>query len=143
VKSLEIKFADNKKELDKIILIRKTVFVEEQNVPLDLELDGLDDAAKHIIAYLGEKPVGCARLRINKKKAKLERVAILKDYRYKGFGSQIVNSVIDYCRNNNLREIYLHSRIDTTDFYKKLGFKTRGKVFLDAGIKHVEMFLNV
>ena len=142
MKGLEIKFVDDKKEFDKVIDIRKTVFVEEQNVPLDLEIDGLDSIAKHVIAYFNEEPVGCARLRIDER-VRLERVAVLKQYRYRGFGKQIVNYVLDYCKNNNLGKIYFHSRIDTVDFYKKLGFKIRGKKFFEAGIEHVEMFLKL
>ncbi|MDH7517909.1 MAG: GNAT family N-acetyltransferase [Candidatus Thermoplasmatota archaeon] len=141
MKKLEIKFVDNKKEFDKVIDIRKTVFVEEQNVPLDLELDGLDSTAKHIIAYLDKKPVGCARLRTDER-TRLERVAVLKHYRHQGFGKQIVKYIIEHCKNNsNISEIYLHSRIDTVGFYKKLGFKTRGRIFFEAGIEHAEMFL--
>lgn len=142
MKVLEIKFVDSKKEFNRVIDIRKTVFVEEQNVPLDLELDGLDSVSKHLIAYSDEEPVGCARLRINER-ARLERVAVLKQCRHRGFGKQIVNYVLDYCKNNNIYEIYLHSRIDTAGFYKKLGFKTRGKNFFEAGIEHIEMFLKL
>ena len=142
MKDLEVKFVDDEKEFEKVVDIRKTVFVEEQNVPLDLEIDGLDSISKHVIAYFCEEPVGCARLRIDQR-ARLERVVVLKQYRNRGFGKQIVEYVLDYCKNNNLDEIYFHSRIDTVGFYKKLGFKTRGKIFFEAGIEHIEMFLKL
>ena len=138
--SLVIKFVEKQDELDQVIEIRKKVFVEEQNVPLDLEVDGLDPEAKHIIAYLDSKPVGCARVRTNKH-AKLERIAIIKKNRGKGFGKQLTDFLIKYCKQEGFDEIHLHSQTYVADFYKKHGFEVRGDPFYEAGIEHVEMYL--
>jgi len=88
VNNLKIKIVKNQKEFDDVITIRKKVFIEEQNVPIDIEMDGLDDEAGHVIAYLDNKPIGCARIRTNSF-AKLERIAVMKDHRGKGFGRKI------------------------------------------------------
>lgn len=138
--NLKIKIVENQKEFDDVISIRKKVFIEEQNVPNDIEIDGLDDKSEHVIAYIEDKPVGCARIRINNF-AKLERIAVMKNYRDKGFGRKITEFLIDYCKQKNIDEIRLHAQLYTTDFYRKLGFRTRGKTFFEADIEHIEMYI--
>jgi len=142
VHALDIQMAKTKKELDQAIAIRKKVFIEEQNVPIDIEIDGLDDEAEHVIAYVGEEPIGCARIRFNTY-AKLERIAVMKDHRGKGFGRKITEFLIDYCKQKNVDEIRLHAQMYTADFYKKLGFLERGKTFFEADIEHIEMYMNI
>jgi predicted GNAT family N-acyltransferase len=139
VDKIKIRKVRNKSELNKAFKIRTTVFVEEQNVPLDLEIDGLDTEAEHFIFYLKDKPIGCARLRTDKDFAKLERIAIIIEYRCKGYGKQLTNFLIDYCKQKKYKEIRLHSQTNVLDFYKKLGFKPVGKNFFEAGIEHIEM----
>lgn len=143
VNPLKIKLVTNKEELEQTINIRKKVFIKEQNVPFDIEIDGLDKESKHFIAYLNDEPIGCARIRTNKKYAKLERIAIVKEQRGKGFGTKLTNFLIDYCKKQNFDEIILHSQKYVIDFYKKFGFKTRGKTFLEADIEHKEMHLEI
>ena len=132
--------AKTKKKLEQVIAIRKQVFVKEQKVPLDIELDGLDDKAEHVVAYLVGEPIGCARIRFNTY-AKLERIAILEKYRGRGFGRQLTDFLIEYCKQKDVDEVCLHSQTNVTDFYKKLGFKIRGKPFFEADIEHVEMYI--
>ena len=140
--NLEIRPVKNKKEFDHVIEIRKQVFVKEQNVSLDLEVDGLDSETEHFIAFFNERPIGCARIQTNKR-CKLERIAILKEHRNKGLGKELTKYLIKYCKNKNYNEIYLHSQTYISSFYKKLGFKERGCNFLEAGIEHVEMYLKI
>jgi len=140
VRTLNIQIAKTRKELDQVIAIRKQVFVKEQKVPLDIELDGLDDEAEHVIACLNGEPIGCARIRFDTY-AKLERIAIVEKYRGKGFGKQLTDFLIEYCKQKDVGEIRLHSQTYVTDFYKKLGFKIRGKSFFEAEIEHVEMYM--
>jgi predicted GNAT family N-acyltransferase len=118
------------------------VFIEEQNVPIDIEIDGLDDKSEHVIAYIEDKPVGCARIRINNF-AKLERIAVMRNYRDKGLGRKITEFLIDYCKQKNIDEIRLHAQLYTTDFYKRLGFIERGETFLEADIEHIEMYKKI
>jgi len=142
MRHLEIRLIKNQHELEQVFEIRKQAFVQEQDVPLELELDGLDDDADHVIVYYNEKPIGCARIRINEY-AKLERVAILKQYRNRGFGTQLMHYLIDYCKSKNITEIRLHSQTYVSDFYEKIGFITRGKPFFEAGIEHAEMYMKI
>ena len=141
--TLKIKLVKSKEDLEQTINIRKEVFIKEQNVPLDIEIDGLDLESEHFIAYLGKDPIGCARIRFNKKYARLERIAILKKHRCNGFGTELTKFLIDYCRKQNYGEIVIHSQNYVIDFYKKLGFKTRGETFLEADIEHKEMYLDL
>lgn len=133
----------SKNELNIVIYIRKKVFIEEQKVPLNIEIDGLDSEAEHFIAYLDDEPIGCARIRAENKHAKLERIAIIKEQRGKGFGTKLTIFLIDYCKQKNFQEIRLHSQTYVSGFYKKLDFKVIGKHFYEAGIEHVEMFMKI
>lgn len=139
----KIKLVKSKKEIDKAINIRKIVFVKEQKVPYEIEIDGLDPESKHFLAYYNNKPIGCARIRRNKTTAKLERIAILKEYRCKGYGTKLTNFLIEYCKTQDVEKISMHAQIQVIDFYKKFGFKTQGKMFLEANIKHKEMHLDL
>ena len=110
-----------------------------QNVPEELEIDGEDDSATQIIVLLGKKPIGCARIRMVDNKAKLERISILEAYRGKGYGKDLVKFLIKFCLDKKLKEIYMYAQYYLKTFYSTLGFKERGKVFDEAGIKHIEM----
>ncbi|MBU0527043.1 MAG: GNAT family N-acetyltransferase [Candidatus Micrarchaeota archaeon] len=140
METLVVKIARSKKDLQEVMRIRITVFVNEQKVPKHLEMDGLDGAAKHVIAIYGNTPVGCARIRFTRKKAKLERLAILKKFRGKGFGKLIMFYMVDYCKRQKSSEIIIHAQYYLKEFYENLDFKIRGQAFMEAGIKHIEMY---
>ncbi len=143
MKDLEIRLIKNKKELEEVFKVREVVFIKGQNCPRECEMDGLDDDAEHIIVKNRGKTIGCARVRFLENKAKLERIALLENYRGKGFGREIMNYLIKYCKGRKVEEIFLHSQVYVKDFYKKFGFKPRGKVFLEVGIEHIEMYMKV
>ena len=108
-------------------------------MPIHLEINGHDTHATHVIVSLNNKPIGCARIRSNTV-AKLERIAILTKYQQKGYGAQLMNYLITYCRERQVKEISLHSQTYIVDFYKKFGFNTRGTPFFEAGIEHIDMY---
>ncbi len=137
----KIKRVTTNKELQQVIDIRTKVFVEEQLVPYELEVDGLDDRAEHLIAYINNNPIGCARIRIIDGYAKLERLAVLKEYRGQGLGQQLTHFAIKYCKTKPVSEIRLHAQLSVAKFYENLGFKRHGKEFDEAGIRHIAMFL--
>jgi len=141
MRDLKVRLIKNKKELDEVLKIREVVFIKGQNCPRECEMDGLENEARHVIVKYKGKVIGCARIRFLENKAKLERIALLKDYRGKGFGREIMNYLIKYCRRKKVEEIFLHSQLYVKKFYEKFGFKPRGKSFLEAGIKHIEMYI--
>ena len=119
--------------------IRFKVFVEEQQVPPTLELDGLDETAVHILAESPEgTPVGTARLLLN---GQIGRMAVLKNYRRKGIGRLLLRSAISIAQSRKYKEVFLHAQLHAMSFYEENGFIARGENFEDAGITHREMFL--
>jgi len=143
MKKLQIKKVTSKNELEQVLQIRKKVFIEEQKVPVEIEMDEFDETAEHFIAYLDKEPVGCGRIRYNNDFAKLERIAITKNHRKKGYGTQLTNYLIQYCKEKKIRKIVIHSQRYVLDFYRRFGFKIVGEPFDEAGIKHVKMILGL
>ena len=141
MENLKIRLIRNKKELNQVLKIREIVFIKGQKVPVDRERDGLDNISHHFIVLFEDKPIGCARIRFIKGNAKLERIALLKKYRGKGFGKTIVDYLVKYCIRKNAKEIVMGAQHYLKNFYMRCGFKPRGRIFMDAGIKHVERYI--
>lgn len=141
MKDLKIGVIRNKKEYAQILKVRKVVFVKEQKVPLSLEIDEHEKSSKHVIVFLKSKSIGCARIRTAGKNIKLERIALYKKYRGRGIGNEVMKYLICYCKKKKPMEIYMHAQKYLIKFYEKFGFRRRGKVFEEAGIDHVEMYL--
>lgn len=121
----------------KALKIRETVFVIEQGVNKNLEYQG-DAEATHFLLFNGDSPIGTARWRNTEKGIKLERFAILPEYRKKGAGTIILKTVLmDVIPLHKL--IYLHAQAGAVSFYQKNGFEIVGEMFLEAGIKHYLM----
>ncbi len=136
---LEIKIIKNKSDLKKAMVIRRKVFVDEQNVPECIEIDEFETESTHILALRDGQPVGTARWRVTATGIKLERFAVLPEYR----DLQIGTSLLKFTLNNidNKTTVYLFSQISAVGFYKKYGFAIRGKVFYEANIPHRKMIL--
>ena len=120
--------------------IRVEVFVEEQNVPIGLELDEHDETAVHVLVYDNEEPVGCGRLVFFDQYAQIGRVAVLQRKRKLGVGSVICEALMNIAVEENAKKVILHAQLSAEDFYKKLGFTAEGEIFDDAGIDHINMF---
>jgi len=125
-----------KKEAE-LIAIRRAVFVEEQNVPQSIEMDGRDPCCYHVLACDGAgKPIGAARLA---KDGKIGRMAVLPRHRRSGVGAKILRAIMDYGRSNGITDFHLSAQIDAVGFYQKMGFEPYGDEFEEAGIKHINM----
>ena len=120
--------------------LRRTVFIEEQNVPENEEVDGDDPDCDHILLTVSDIPVGAARLKYYNDFIKVQRVCVLKNYRGQGIGSKIINFIIRHVEKNDIRSsVRLGSQIHALEFYKRLGFIEFGEEYLDAGILHKDM----
>ena len=119
--------------------IRKTVFVEEQAVPLELELDEYDDVATHFLLRDGDAPLATARLLDKHGLAKIGRVAVLKEARGRGLGLVLMRAVLEEARRQGFTEAVLDSQTYAIPFYERLGFVAEGEEFDDAGIPHFLM----
>ena len=123
---------------DDITRIRDRVFIQEQAVPRHIEVDGKDSECIHFLIFNESVPIGTARI---KKDGKIERVSILKNHRRKGLGYQLMKFIINNAKEKGLERIYLHSQMDSIEFYKSLKFIQKGEAFKEAGIDHVLMVL--
>lgn len=120
--------------------VRRRVFIEEQHVPEALEWDGADADAQHWLALADESPIGTVRML---KDGHIGRMAVLKEYRHWGVGSQLLRAAIDAARAQGLPEVHLHAQVQALDFYARHGFLAEGEAFMDAGIPHREMRLRL
>lgn len=125
--------------LEQAFAIRRVVFVLEQNCPPELEWEH-EDVSVHFIAKVDGKSVGTCRWRKTEKGYKLERFAILKEYRGQGVGLALVNAALDDLPED-ATYVYLHAQITATGLYEKAGFHKEGEIFEEASIKHYKMVL--
>lgn len=136
--AITIQHATWDQDAEAIRKIRTEVFVVEQKVPIELEIDGADPISRHVLALGPDgSPVGTARLL---KSGQIGRIAVLKAWRGQGIGSHLVKSLVTLARKEQSRLVYLHSQVQAVPFYEHLGFKDTGEPpFDDAGIQHVHM----
>ena len=123
---------------DNILRIREKVFIQEQAVPRHIEVDGKDSECIHFLIFIESIPIGTARIKMD---GKIERVSILKNHRKKGLGYQLMKFIINNAKEKGLERIYLHSQMDSIEFYKNLKFIKKGETFQEANIDHVLMVL--
>ncbi len=116
--------------------VRLEVFVREQNVPREMEMDEYDAKAIHVLCLANGKSVGTGRLVKMPDGLKLGRVAVLRDYRGKCIGTEIVRWLLARAGENL---VYANVQLTALDFYKRLGFVAEGGCFIEAGIEHVKM----
>lgn len=136
---IEIKrFGFDNKELLKISnSIRTTVFVEEQHVDPELEYENEEHGHFYLLYYEGN-PIATARWRETGEGIKLERFSMLKKYRNKGLGAELLDEVMKDVIPLK-QKIYLHSQIKAVNYYKRAGFIEEGEHFWEANIEHVKM----
>jgi predicted GNAT family N-acyltransferase len=138
--TLHIKTCLFTSESQAIRSIRVQVFQEEQGISPELEWDGLDDQAIHLVAQLGEELIAVARLReIHPSTVKLERLAVLPDHRHQGIGSEMVQTAIAYSKDQGYQKMILHAQSPTVGLYESLGFVGLGEPFMEANIEHLKM----
>lgn len=133
------KFKTTEKELFKAACdIRNNVFVIEQEVEPKLEFDQFEDECQHYLFYVNKIPIATARWRFIGEKIKLERFALLKDYRNSGYGSILLDEVLLDVKKEK-RLIYLHAQLKAVPYYSRKGFIKKGEIFEEAGIRHYYM----
>lgn len=116
--------------------IRTVVFIEEQNVPEDMEWDEYDKICAHVVAEMNGEYVATGRLL---ETGQIGRMAVLKAYRKSGIGSAILEKLLSIAKSKGMNSVFLNSQIDAVGFYKRFGFEEEGDVFDDAGIPHMKM----
>ncbi len=130
-------------------VVRREVFIVEQNVPEELEWDGLDENSGHVLAQDCTKRVssvapyqsiGTGRLvHVNQGLGHIGRMAIRKEYRRQGIGKKILLLLIEMAIRSGHEKILLHAQLYVVSFYQQAGFIAVGDTFMDAGIPHIKM----
>lgn len=129
--------------------LREEVFVHEQNVPIELEIDHKDclDTTVHVGVFEGDNLIAVGRiLDFGKSTVHIGRIAVKKDFRNSGVGRFLILNMEDTIRESNIKNIIceLDAQIQVIGFYEKLGYLVLNDVvFLDAGIKHKTMYKNI
>lgn len=140
----DAKLALTNEDRERAFTVRKTVFVEEQGVPLHLEIDEYDATAIHFIVNDGDKTIAAARLReVAPQFGKVERVCVLQEYRGKRLGVLIMNTVEEYARNIPWKKLKLHAQSYAVPFYEKIGYDVTSPEFIDANMPHRAMEKNI
>ena len=117
--------------------IRIAVFVDEQRIPIEEEIDDLDETvAHHVLLFDGEEPVATARGYARGRTARIGRFAVLPEGRGKGFGAALVAHLIGWARTGDFDEITLDAQVGVMPLYEKFGFRAEGPEFDDGGIPH-------
>jgi ElaA protein len=124
--------------------LRRTVFIEEQGVSEADEVDELDGSAIHLVAFVNEVPVGTARLLLKGDTGKIGRVCVLPGARGTGLGAALMRAALAEFRGMpGVSRVTLGAQSHATGFYAALGFRVVGEEFMDAGIPHREMVLDL
>lgn len=126
------------------LMIRTTVFVDEQHVPADREVDEDEAKAIYFVAYDSGLPVATARLLPEDGGYHVQRVAVMKAYRHHGVGQVLLEQLTAYAKAHGIKTMRLDAQVQAVGFYKALGYQlTDRPEFLDAGIRHREMQLTL
>jgi predicted GNAT family N-acyltransferase len=129
--------ADWQRDREALRRVRDTVFVREQNVPPDLEWDGLDAACDHVLALDTEgRAIGTGRLT---PEHAIGRMAVLLTWRGRGVGAAMLNALIARAQAHRWRHVQLHAQVPAIGFYQRFGFQCHGEEFIEAGIRHRHM----
>ena len=134
--SLKVKQVKWQDEESHLRHIRTTVFIEEQQVPEDMEWEEYDKTCVHVLATINNRPIATGRLL---ETGQIGRMAVLKSHRKQGVGSKMLEKMLSIAESMNMKAVFLNSQVDAIRFYNHFGFMEEGSVFDDAGIPHKKM----
>jgi predicted GNAT family N-acyltransferase len=141
-KTLEILIKPWKEAMKNAFLVRQEVFIKEQGVPPELEIDEFDASADHALFFQDTQCIGTGRLvNLGDYQAQIGRMAVLAQFRGLGIGKRILETLIALASSREAKAIILHSQVNAISFYEKLGFTTQGPIYIEAGIPHRNMIL--
>lgn len=127
-------------EYQDVLAIREAVFIDEQGVTREEEFDEYESSAHYFIGYDEDgKPMATARYRGVGSTAKVERVAVMKAYRGRGIGKQLIVALEQIAMEHGYQHFKLGAQTHAIPFYESLGYKAYGDIFMDAGIPHRHM----
>lgn len=136
---MDVRLVETEQEMKDAYEVRKHVFVEEQNVPVEEEIDEYENDSLHFVVYDKGVHIGAGRLRLLGDYGKAERICVLKSYRQKGIGEVLMKKIEGIARDKGVHEVKLNAQTHAEPFYQKIGYTTYSDIFMDAGIPHVAM----
>lgn len=136
---MKVKAVESKKEKDDALSVRTAVFVKEQNVPPNIEVDQYEEESIHFVGYKNNIPIAAGRIRFDGEYGKLERISVLKEYRGNSYGRKVIHAMEAEILNQGYVKAKLHSQTHAESFYKQLGYITISDEFMEAGIPHITM----
>lgn len=134
--TFDVRIASWPEDMAALRELRSQVFIEEQGVPADIEWDGRDETAQHVVAEHDGQVLGCGRLLSD---GRIGRLAVLPDHRGRGIGLQMLSLLVQLAKEGGLGQVYLHAQKTAVAFYARAGFEARGESFQEAGIEHQDM----
>ena len=141
---LIVKIAESDQDKVSCFQIRTKVFVLEQGVDANHEIDNFDDTCTHAIAMIDSEPIGTGRLiKLSPTEAQIGRMAILHEWRRFNIGTEILNLLENSAKSQYIHKIILHAQLYVQNFYEGNGYSATGEVFLDENIPHILMHKNI
>ena len=139
----EIRSEKTQTDLETALNIRRTVFIEEFNVPEDIELDefdSIDSRCEHILVLHKNAPVGTARCNlVSEGKLKIQRFCFLPEYRKSGYGKKLLEFIENYLSKKGYNYFFLEAKFSVHPFYEKCGYKKVSDIFYEVNVPHVKM----
>jgi predicted GNAT family N-acyltransferase len=141
---LTVTIARSLEDIMRVMNIRSAVYVAEQECPYEEEFDGNDFSATHLLGYVGNEPVGGLRIRYFANFAKIERLAVRREFRHAGLGSHLVRAAVELCRFKGYKSIYAHSQKRLLSFWSQFEFRPLdgGREFVFSDFDYVEILLD-
>ena len=143
VADIVAKLVETEAELEGAINVRMRVFVVEQQIPAEEELDEADSTATHAVALAGEQVVGTGRMLVvdgdTPGTCRIGRMAVDREWRRHGVGGKILECLEEEARLQGMIDCLLHAQEYVKEFYSNHGYRQRGEVFFEVDIPHVEM----
>ena len=136
---MELKIVRDLEDLIKVFIVRGIVFIEEQEVPYNIERDEYDLNSIHILGEEDCEPIAAGRVHFLDGYAKLERIAVRKKSRGKGYGHRIVDFLVSIANEHGFYKYKMHAQAYLKEYYEKHGFVVKGDSFLEANIEHYLM----
>lgn len=129
----------NEEQLKDAYYVRKKVFVEEQKVPEEVEIDHLESEATHFVLYDKGEPIGAGRIRFVEDFGKVERICVLNEKRKSGAGKIIMKGIEQFALEKGIEQLKLNAQLHAIPFYEKLQYRPISDIFMEAGIPHKTM----
>ncbi len=137
--NITIRLVETEEDMEAAVGIRFRVFVDEQSVPAEIELDEYDAVATHAIAIEGGEAIATGRMYFEDGGAHIGRMAVEQTHRRRGVGGLVLRFLEDEARSQGATEVVLHAQDYVKAFYAAHGYTEHGDTFMEAGILHVEM----